>query len=131
MHKREQYKNAADPITERSFSAPYREATASLVQSLAGQMVEGIAMGRGLRGSAVRAAVDAAPLGAREAVDAGLLDGLLYRDEVDTLVTEAEGRRSHAPLKRIPLKRYLAALKVSHGVPPPPPPPASSKHHNR
>jgi len=116
VHKREQYKNAADPITERSFSAPYREATASLVQSLAGQMVEGIAMGRGLRGSAVRAAVDAAPLGAREAVDAGLLDGLLYRDEVDTLVTEAEGRRSHAPLKRIPLKRYLAALKMKEAA---------------
>ncbi len=79
---RGEYKNAVNTFTERGFTAPHREATARLVESQFGQIVRGIAAARGLGEDAVRALVDRAPLSAQEALDAKLVDGLAYRDQM-------------------------------------------------
>ncbi len=84
---RHEYKNAANIFLERSFTEPQREATGRVVASLFNQVMADVAVGRRLDQEAVRSLVDRAPLPARDAHQAGLVDHLGYRDEVyaDTL----------------------------------------------
>jgi protease-4 len=77
------YKNAPNQLTERGFTEPHREQMEALVGELFDAYVEGIAKGRSLEPAAVRALVDRGPFLARAAKEAGLVDELLYRDEVE------------------------------------------------
>lgn len=89
--QRSEYKNAANTLTERGFTDAHREATERLVQSVMEQLVAGIATGRSLDVSDVRALADRAPLFAPEALEAGLVDRLGYRDEVYAAVRDRIG----------------------------------------
>jgi protease-4 len=89
--QRHEYKNAANAFTERAFTPAHREATEHLVASVMRQLVDGIAQGRGLDAAQVRALVDRAPLPATEALQAGLVDRLGYRDEVYAAVRDRAG----------------------------------------
>ena len=89
--QRHEYKNAANVFTERGFTAAHREATERVVQSLVEQLVAGIADGRNLHTSDVRALIDRAPLFATEALETGLVDRLGYRDQVYAAVREQAG----------------------------------------
>jgi protease-4 len=89
--RRHEYKNAADPFTEQAFTTAHREATEHLVASVMHQLVDGIARERGLDAAEVRALVDRAPLPATEALQAGLVDRLGYRDEVYAAVRARAG----------------------------------------
>jgi protease-4 len=100
---RGEYKNAVNTFTEYHFTPPHREATERMVASQFGQIVRGIAAARGLSEDEVRAIVDRAPLSAQEALDARLVDGLAYRDEVLAKLEEGGARP-----ERLPLLRYLA-----------------------
>jgi protease-4 len=100
---RGEYKNAINMFTERRFTEPHREATTRLITSQFDQIVRGIASARGLSEKGVRAIVDRAPLSAQEALDAKLVDGLAYRDEVLAKL-EADGAKP----ERLSLARYLA-----------------------
>jgi protease-4 len=82
MDHRYEYKNAMNFFTERKFTAAHREATEKAIGSWFGQVVRGIAEGRKLGADDVRALIDRGPFLGREAVDARLLDGVGYRDEV-------------------------------------------------
>jgi protease-4 len=79
---RHEYKNAVNTLTERGYTEPHREATGRIVASLTEQVVEGIAEGRGLTPERVRELTARGPLLAGEALEAGLVDRLAYRDEV-------------------------------------------------
>ncbi len=89
--QRHEYKNAANVFTERGFTAPHREATERVVESVMEQLVDGIAEGRNLDASEVRALIDRAPLFAAESLEAGLVDHLGYRDEVYAAVRRQAG----------------------------------------
>jgi protease IV len=91
LAQRHEYKSAANTFTEQGFTAPHREATERLVDSVMEQLVGGVADSRNLDASTVRALVDQAPLFATEALEAGLVDRLGYRDEVYTSVRERVG----------------------------------------
>lgn len=80
--RREDYKTAADNLTESGFTEANREQTIRLLTDLTDQLVEDIAADRALSIGAVRALIDRAPIGDQEAVEAGLIDRLLYGDEV-------------------------------------------------
>jgi protease-4 len=80
--KRYEYKTAADPLTETGFTAPARETTQRLAESVVEQLVAGIAEGRGIGAEQVRDLLDRGPFLARQALEAGLVDVLAYRDEV-------------------------------------------------
>ncbi len=80
--QRHEYKSAADQLLRESMSQPQRESLQRLADSVLDAVVATTARRRGRTVAEVRAAVDAAPLGAQEAVDAGLVDRLGYRDEV-------------------------------------------------
>lgn len=100
LAQRHEYKNAANVFTERGFTAAHREATERLVESTMDQIVIGIAEGRGLGVQQVRGLVDRAPLFSTEALEAGLVDRLGYRDEVYAEVRNRVGEE--------PVLQYVA-----------------------
>ena len=109
MAQRHEYKNAANLFTEEGFTAAHREATERLVTSTMEQLVGGIAAGRRLDIDEVLDLVDRAPLFSSEAVEAGLVDRLGYRDEVYDDVRSQVGERRrgragaavHRPLRPV------------------------------
>ena len=110
MGKRHEFKSAAEMYTEEAATAANREATERMLTSLFGQVVRGVAEGRGLSEDAVRAAIDRAPLLAPEALEARLVDGLLYRDEVYAKVQAAAGEGA----RLLYLHKYLERAGRPH-----------------
>jgi protease-4 len=71
---REEYKDAANTLTETAMTAPEREELQALLQSIYGQIVDGIAADRKIDAATVRALIDRAPLMLDEALSAHLVD---------------------------------------------------------
>ena len=77
------YKSAIEPMTSEQMSPPFRQMLESMADSLFGQYVAAVAQSReALDEVAVRAVIDDPPLTAAGATRAGLIDGLLYRDQL-------------------------------------------------
>jgi protease-4 len=108
--QRHEYKNAVNSYTEQTFTTPHREAMEQLLTSLYAQVVRGVAEDRELSEEAVRAAIDEAPLLAQAALEAKLVDGLLYRDEVYAKVKEEAGPRAEL----LYVQRYLERAGRPH-----------------
>ncbi|MGH2452182.1 MAG: S49 family peptidase [bacterium] len=77
-----EYKTAADPFRRAAMSPTHREMVDALLDSTLGQMVEDVAAARRVSPDAVREAIDRAPFTAAEALAAGLVDAILYEDEL-------------------------------------------------
>jgi len=84
------YKNAPNQYTERGFTEPHREQMESLVDVLYGEYVAAIAQSRGKTADEVRALVDDGPYDGRGAAKAGLVDELLYADQVHERLHRAD-----------------------------------------
>jgi protease-4 len=91
MDHRKEYKNAMNLFTEKKFTPAHREATEKVGQSLFTQLVRGIAERRKIDEAAVRALVDRGPLIGKEVLDAKLVDGLGYREQVYDQVKKRAG----------------------------------------
>jgi protease IV len=89
--KRHEYKSAAEQLTERSFSGPAREETERLAVSVIGQLTDAIAERRKMTAAEVRELIDRGPFLAAQALEAGLVDELGYRDEVYARVRKHAG----------------------------------------
>jgi len=76
------YKSAIEPLTSEQMSEPFREMMEELADSLYDGFVEAIATSRNLTPDEVRALIDDPPLTSAGAVRAGLIDGLLYKDQL-------------------------------------------------
>jgi len=76
------YKSAGERFVSNDFSRESREQAGRLLDRRFEEVVDAISDGRGLSRVEVRAKIDLAPYGAREALSEGLLDGVLYEDEV-------------------------------------------------
>ena len=88
---RYEYKNALNFFTETKYTAPHKEAETALMNSWFSQMKEGICQARQIAPEKFQALVDAGPYLGKEAVDAKLVDGVAYRDEVYGKVKEQAG----------------------------------------
>ena len=77
---RKEYKAAKYRLTETGFIEPHREALEAVAGDHFSQIIEGIAADRGLDTATVGTLVDTAPLTAEEALAAGLVDHIGYRD---------------------------------------------------
>ncbi|HEV8524746.1 MAG TPA: signal peptide peptidase SppA [Terriglobales bacterium] len=88
---RYEYKNALNLFTETKYTPAHREATAAVVNSLFGQHVRGIAEARKISAEEVRTLIDRGPFLGSEGVDAKLVDGVAYRDEVYDKVKKRAG----------------------------------------
>lgn len=76
------YKTAVNAYTESAFTPEHREASEALLRDYYDQLVDGIAEGRGMTRARVRAVIDQGPFVAADAVSLGLVDDLLYEDEL-------------------------------------------------
>src|SRR5215469_6262437 len=79
---RHEYKSAAEQLTERGFSGPAREATQRIAESVTAQLAEAIAERGKVTPEEARRLINAGPYLAEQALEAGLVDALGYRDEV-------------------------------------------------
>ncbi len=107
---REQYKSAVDPLTQKAMTDPDREQIAALLNSVYGQIVAGIATGRKIDESSVRALVDRGPILADEALAAHLVTHVGYSDEA----LASLGLAPNGAKRPVPLMRYLAAAGRPH-----------------
>ncbi|HEY6495097.1 MAG TPA: signal peptide peptidase SppA [Trebonia sp.] len=90
--KRYEYKSAPEQLTESGFTGPSREAAARLAESVTEQLVGAIAAGRDLPVEKVTELLARGPFLAPAAVAEGLVDGLMYRDQVYDQVRQEAGR---------------------------------------
>jgi protease-4 len=81
-----EYKSAPNQLTETTMPAAHREMAESLNRDAFEQLVRGVADARKKKPEEVRALIDRAPLTPQAALDAGLVDGLAYADELDDQV---------------------------------------------
>ncbi|GGP00514.1 signal peptide peptidase SppA [Nonomuraea glycinis] len=95
MAQRHEYKTAANTFTQDHMTEPHRESMARITESVTEQLVAGIAEGRRLEAAKVRELIDRGPFIGREALEAGLVDGLAYRDEVYDEVKQSTGGDTH------------------------------------
>jgi len=79
---RYEYKNAKNVYTETEFTEPHERALRTVMDSQFDQLVSGVAAGRQLSAEDVRGLVDTGPFYGQEVLDAKLVDGLLYRDQI-------------------------------------------------
>ncbi|MGF7236486.1 MAG: signal peptide peptidase SppA [Frankia sp.] len=116
--QRHEYKNAPNTFLERGLTPAHREALTRIAVSSADQIVAGIASARKLPAERVRGLVDAGPLSGPEALAAGLVDRLGYRDEV---YAEARARAVVAVGERPETDAGPAAAEIARLEPEGPP----------
>src|SRR3984957_9723673 len=107
--KRYEYKSAPDQLTESAFTGPAREAAARLAESVTEQLAGVVAAGRGLSVEQSIALIARGPFMAPQALAEGLVDGLLYRDEVYDQVRKEAG----ADATLLYLQRYQRTQSLS------------------
>ena len=87
------YKTAPELFTRTKASPASREMQDSLLDDIHDRTVQHIAEGRGLSPEKVRELIDRGPYTARDALDAGLVDGVIHYDEFEEVMRQASGRR--------------------------------------
>jgi len=102
---REEFKSAANSLTETRMTGPQREEVDALLTSIWAQIGNGIGAARKLSPDAVTTLADRAPLTANEAQAAGLIDRIGYRDQA---MTDAWNHAATGA-KFMSTARYLAA----------------------
>ena len=77
-----EYKNAPDPLVRKDMSETHRKATVSLLESIFTQYIDDISAARGKSPHDMREVIDRGYFTAREAIDEGLVDSLLFWDQI-------------------------------------------------
>ena len=96
------YKSAGDIFTRKEMSDAHREATNALLDDLYGRYLDAIAKGRKKTTDEARAIIDNAPYTAPKAKEAGLIDGAMYRDEVEK---ELKAKLGYKESDELPIAR--------------------------
>ncbi|MEQ1565472.1 MAG: signal peptide peptidase SppA [Myxococcota bacterium] len=86
--KRSDYKSAPESYTELEPTSANLEMTEALLDGMFGELVDALAAGRDVEPSVVRGWIDGGPHSAQEALDAGMVDVLLYPDELEDALEE-------------------------------------------
>jgi protease-4 len=120
---RGEYKSAANLFTEDGYTEPHREADAALVNGLRAQVWDAVAVSRGVDAATLDTLADRAPLLRDDAVTAGLVDRIGFRDEAYARIAEMSGAEGISPETgdadgddappRLYLSRYARAKKPS------------------
>jgi protease-4 len=106
------YKSAGEMFVRSDISPENREQLDRLLDARFAEVLGAIGAGRGKQPDEVRALIDAAPLSAPAARDAGLVDALLYEDQLDEHLAVGKSApqildwgQAHKAL-RLPMLRY-------------------------
>ncbi len=108
------FKTAANLYTEQTFTPEHREMTEALTRDFFDQLALGVARGRRMLIGDVHALIDDGPFLPGDALARGLVDGLLYEDEL--LERLAEGDEPVEPLSLADYRRVdPASLGLGDG----------------
>lgn len=88
------YKGAMEPMTRRDMSQPLRESMEAIVDDIYNEMVTNIAADRHLNSMVVKSLLDHGLYNAEGAKNAGLIDHVLYSDEVEQSLKKRLGAES-------------------------------------
>ena len=119
---RGEYKSAANLFTEDRYTDAHREADSRLLESLHAQVWQGVAESRGVSAATLDALADTAPLLRDDAMAAGLVDRIGFRDEAYRRIAEMTGAADVSPddkdaPARLYLSRYAHAKRPELPVP--------------
>ena len=110
------YKSAADMFTKKEMTPAHREFINSLLDDLYGRYIEGIAKARSKTPEVMKALIDDAPYTAAQAKEAGLIDGTLYRDEVEKELKKRLGYKDTDDLPVAKAGDYRKVTQESLGL---------------
>jgi protease-4 len=108
-----EYKNAFNIYTKTQYTPAHKEANGKVMNSWFGQIRSGICQARHIDPAQFDALVDQGPFLGREALEAKLVDGMAYRDEVYAQVKDKAG--SGARLLYLPEYLYRAGRPHDSG----------------
>jgi protease-4 len=103
----EEYKTAYNMFTEKGFTPSHKEMMESIYESIFNTYVKTVAGARGKEERHVRALIDKGHFHSESAVEAGLIDKLVYEDQLEDFLKDGE-----KDVRRIGHSRYLKT-KVS------------------
>ncbi|MBO0866643.1 MAG: signal peptide peptidase SppA, partial [Mycobacterium sp.] len=127
---RGEYKSTANRFTEDRYTDAHREADTRLLESLRAQVWQAVADARKIDYDALDALADRAPLLRDDAVGAGLVDRIGFRDEAYARIAELVGAEGISPEKGDadadsgPPRLYLSRYARATGPQPAPPLPS-------
>ena len=110
------YKSAGDTFTQKEMTDAHREVVNSLLDDLYGRYVDGVARGRGKSADDVKKLIDNAPYNARAAKDAGLIDGAMYREELEKEIKKGLGYADKDELRLVKTSDYKKISQESLGL---------------
>lgn len=99
------YKDAPDTYTKTSPSPQTLEVTNGILDQYYGNLIGVIAEGRKREPADIRAAIDKGPFVGQGAIDNGMIDGLLFEDQV---YEKLEAQVKSGELKKVRAKDYVA-----------------------
>ena len=105
LHRGE-YKSAGETLVRDSMSEPQRKQLEELLDQMYAALLHAVSAGRGMTREKAQELVDKSPHRPQAAVDAGLIDGCAYEDEIPALLASRE-----RPAKVIPASRYARAMR--------------------
>lgn len=101
------YKSFGEPFTRGFASRANREQLEALYGDLQDQLLSGIALGRGLSETEIYAALGASPIPGPVARERGLVDQLLYGDELNNALESLLGSENIRVLRFAGYRRWL------------------------
>jgi protease-4 len=110
------YKSAADTFTRKEMSEAHREFMNSLLDDLFNRNVEAIAKARNKSSDEVRAIIDNAPYRPQAAKDAGLIDVVAYRDQLEKDLKALLGYNESDSLRVVKSSAYNQVRPESLGL---------------
>lgn len=111
-----EYKTGPEAFTRKDMSDGEREQLNSLVDQIFNRYVSQVAESRRKSVEDVRALVDNAPHNARVAQEAGLIDGALYREEVEAELKKRLGYKDDEKLRKVSMAEYRRVSAASLGL---------------
>jgi protease-4 len=111
-----EYKTSPEAFTRKDMSDGERETLNSLLDEIFNRYVAQVAESRRKSVEDVRALIDTAPHNARAAQEAGLIDGALYREEVENELKKRLGYKDDEKLHKVSMAEYRRVPATSLGL---------------
>ncbi|MFO7742927.1 MAG: signal peptide peptidase SppA [Anaerolineae bacterium] len=106
-----EYKVTPDMFRRSTMTEPHREMVEGILDSYYEELIDGIAEGRGLERAQVRELIDRMPLAPANAVAAGLVDAVLYEDELARYAADGKAASEDGDEGRAPLLTWDQAVR--------------------
>lgn len=110
------YKNSPEHFTRKEMSDGERETLNSLLDQIFDRYVSAVADARHMSPEDVKSLIDNAPHNAKDAQTAGLIDGALYREEVENELKKRLGYKDDERLRKVSMAEYKRVSAESLGL---------------